>query len=646
MSARIKQTRIIRWLLSVAMVVAGLSLTWAWGQVSRLAEPVAVEPAPQPSALYAVWQPDRADHNLLFRSSDGGTSWQPLVLPESAAPIIWVSDGGDRLALAMDDGALLVSQDQGDSWTVAAEQLPILSMAWGEAGDLYLGTDRQGIQSLATDGTLTTINGAPEELATSPVLDLAVVDGRLFAAIPGGLFFTDADPVSPDLDTSWLESSPVPGGLLKVAAIERETVFAGTETSGVYRSTDAGATWHPASAGLGLAAGQMVQITALHVDPQEAGVLYATVNHVLGSTHVYASAAGTFATVDGGASWQPLAGPTFPDARHASALILVAGKPLYAQAVTADGLRSYEPDVAGALAALEIADGQTRAAAARTLGLAQSQEATEALLAALDDPDPAVGLAVAEALGRIADPATANALLVALEHPEEQVRLNAVRALGALGSDAATEPLRTLLLNDRGAAVSVAADSLRRIGGPAATEALLAALSAPSDTPRWHAAMTALETMGESAVEPLIRMLDSKDAHVRHNAAEALGWIGSPLASAALVDALEDPSYQVRAQSAWALGEIGDPAARVALARVQSRDPSAVVQVAAEAALNQIGDLPVTVTHWPETWAPTLKRLQAVRWSFLALSFAGAIWLVAGQRSLPLLAMLQVNRRQ
>jgi HEAT repeat protein len=187
----------------------------------------------------------------------------------------------------------------------------------------------------------------------------------------------------------------------------------------------------------------------------------------------------------------------------------------------------------------------------------------------------------------------------------------------------------------------VAADALRRIGGTEATEALLVALAQPQDTARWHAAMGAVEAMGEEAVGPLTGMLSSKEADARRNAATALGWIGSPSATAALVDMLEDENAAVREQAAWALGEIGDPAGRAALEHAQARDASPVVQLAATAALSRVEGRPVVRAGWPATWAPALHRLQPLRWSILALTLAGAAWLVLGHKSLSLLPVSQ-----
>jgi HEAT repeat protein len=418
-----------------------------------------------------------------------------------------------------------------------------------------------------------------------------------------------------------------------LAAIDQQTVFVGTATDGVYRSVDAGQTWQPAREGLGLAAGQMVAITALQADPQEQAVLYAAVDHLLGSSQVHASAAGTYASLDGGTTWQPLAGPAFPEAQHASALVLVPGKPLYALAVTSGGLQGYAPDVGGAMAALDSPDAQTRAGAARTLGLAQASGVGEALLAALDDPDPAVILAAADALGQVNDPATVGGLLVALEHPRQEVRLGAARALGTIGADAAVEPLRVMLFQGEGLEVSVAGEALGRIGSPASVEGLISAVADPIPSPQWHAALEALETMGEPAVDPLVEMLASNDVYDRRNATQALGWIGSPSATRALASALEDDDPKVRQQAAWALGEIGDPAAQAALDRARSNDVVTEVRAEAGRALARLGEQATPASRWPATWAPVLNRLQAMRWLVLALSLAGAAWLMMGTPS-------------
>ncbi len=624
----------IRRILGAILVVAGLSTTWAWGQVARLAGPAPTAAEASVMALYAAWQPDGAERASLFRSTDEGTTWQSLTLPAEAEPIAWADSSRRHLAVVTDDGSLLLSEDQGDSWIIVESGLDILSLTWGEDGRLYLGTDGQGVYQLSTSEALVASSMMQGELASERIVSLSLIEGRLFAAAPNVVLYTDDTSGSVD-GADWTRSALLPDLVTAIAATDRQTVYAGMATTGIYKSTDAGQAWQPAWNGLGLAAGQMVRITALTSDPQELGVLYAAVDHIVGSTQVHASAAGIFVTLDYGASWQPLAGPVFPEARHATGLVLGPGRPLYAQAVTADGLQAYAPDVMRILAALESDDPKARASAARQLGLVRPLGVWSELLAALDDPDPSVSLIAADALGRINDPAAVPGLLIAIEHPAEPVRLGAARALGMMQVEAAVEPLRAMLLQSEGLEVSVAGEALGHIGGPAATEALLIALADTGPTARWHAAMAALEKMGEPAVAPLITMLDSQDAHARRNAAQALGWLGSSSSTEALVYALKkDGDATVRSQAAWALGEIGDPTVRRALDRAQRRDPSVEVQTAAEWALSRVPVQSEGSSSWAARWAPAFSRLQPVRWLVLALSLAGASWLMMGNNSL------------
>jgi hypothetical protein len=152
--------------------------------------------------------------------------------------------------------------------------------------------------------------------------------------------------------------------------------------------------------------------------------------------------------------------------------------------------------------------------------------------------------------------------------------------------------------------------------------------------------------MGEPAVAPLVTMLGSQDPQARRNAAQALGWVASPAATEALVDALKkDSDANVRGQAAWALGEIGDPAARRALERAQRRDPAVDVRTAAEWALAHVPEQPAAASSWATRWVPALSRLQPMRWLVLALSLAGAAWLMRGAGSRAAAIPLRLWRR-
>ncbi|MFN2291118.1 MAG: HEAT repeat domain-containing protein [Anaerolineae bacterium] len=635
MESKERAIRIVRWMLSVLLVAVGLSATWAWGQVAQLAEPETGIGQPETPTLYASWQAADDAEPLLFRSRDQGQTWQALSLRDGTAPTVWVAGVSGQIAVALDDGTVLRSADGGDTWDTAPTDLAVLSLAWGRHDDLYLGTDTQGIYRLAANGVLSPVSGLPSGLSTAPIRQLAVTaDGRLVAATRDTLYY------SSDSGRTWTISSPIEDAITDLAAVDNQHIYVGTETMGVYETKDGGQTWELVSEGLGLAAGQMVRVTALQVDPELAGVLYATVDYLVGSTHVHASAAGAFVSTDGAATWQPMAGPVFPEARQASDLVVLAGKPLEIQAVTGTGVQSYAPDIAAALTALQGDDPAAQARAARLVGLSRSQdpEVASALFQALTDPDPGVSLAASRALGRIGNPETIGALLVALDHPSEQVRLGAARALGMMQAQAAVEPLSNMFLNGDGLTVSVAAEALGSIGTPQALEALLQPLADLTMSGQRHAALSALETAGDPAVEPLVALLDSPSGHVRRNAAEALGWVASPSATQALAHSLaQDRDAAVRQQAAWALGQIGDPLGRAALERAQLRDPVVTVQTQAASAMDRLPHDTTAAVGWQARWAPTLSRLEPLRWLLLGVSLLGAAWLAAGRgRSSPL----------
>ncbi len=641
---------IIRWLLSALLVFVGLSATWAWGEVARLAEPDPQAIQPQEGPLYGIWQAEETGQPGLYRSTDGGQGWELLSLPPGVEPLDWAqpmlpSQTG-YLAVVTDSG-ILVSTDGGENWATTLHDLEVLSLAWGDEGSLYLGTDRQGVYRLpAGANEPLEISANETALGSAAVTQVAVAPhgapggGRLFAAAANDLFYTD------DGGQTWQRTVPVGDWIAALAVVDADRIYAGTETTGVYRSLDGGQSWEPAREGLGLAAGQMVKVTALRADPDLPDVLYVAIDHVLGATEVHASAAGVFVSLDSGTSWQPLAGPVFPFALHASNLVLLPDQSLHVDAVTARGRQAYAPDVAAALAALESPEPSPRAAAARLLGLARAPEAGEALLAALTDAEPAVSLAAARALGQLADPATAGPLLIALEHPALPVRIGAARALGMMGVGTAVEPLRAMLLQGEGLEVTVAAEALGQIGSPNAIDALLVPLADLTLTARRHAALGALEALGEPAVEPLVQQLDSPSGHIRRNAAEALGWVAAPSTAEALLRVVQrDDNADVRAQAAWALGQIGNPAAQAVLERVAADDPAMRVRSAAEQALTQLAEQPGNAQSlaagWLSSLAPALNRLQPLRWLFLAFSLAAAAWLAAGRGRLAPVALSQ-----
>ena len=626
MADRERWNRIARWVLAALILAAGLSAALAWGRVPREAQPAssAVEEAPSDTMLYAAWQPVAGARTVLYRSADRGETWQPVpVRTGIASVIVWASDGADRVAVALSDGSLLRSGNQGERWSSVGSTLPVLSLAFGVDGQLFIGTDGLGVWRQVERDDPAPLASAGTDLSGASVRFLALAGGRLFAATSGALFRSD------DEGLTFTAARAVPGRISALAALDSQTVYLGTEGTGILKSGDAGLSWQPVEEGLGLAAGVTLRITALRSDPSEPGVLYAGVSYLVGGTQLHESPAGAFVTLDGGASWLRLAGPAFPEAQRAGDLVPVPSRPLTVLAATPEGLQAYEPNVAAALSLLGSGTAAERANAARLLGLARARGTGEALLAALADPENAVAQAAADALGRLDDPASVPALQAALAGSDAQVKRNAARALGQLRAESSVVPLGALLMQGEPATAGAAAEALRQIGSLGAVDALLAPLADRQVTVRRHAALAALEALGEPAVEPLVSRLGGQDVGARRNAAEALGWIGSASATDALIDALRDEQEGVRSEAAWALGEIADPGAQRALARARSSDPSVSVRDAAAFALTQLAARPAAqAAGWAAVRA-ALRNSGAARWLLLGLSIAAAGLLAA-----------------
>ncbi len=135
-----------------------------------------------------------------------------------------------------------------------------------------------------------------------------------------------------------------------------DVLYAGTDWSGVFKSTDGGATWRASSAGMG-AGGRGIEVNAVAVDPLRPGTLFAaTIQH------------GLFKSLDAGRTWSA-ASAGLPPGAHIADLVFEAGagrrapRRLWAATsrglfATADGGATWKPAgkgfPGGAVWALEV----------------------------------------------------------------------------------------------------------------------------------------------------------------------------------------------------------------------------------------------------------------------------------------------------
>lgn len=247
----------------------------AWnGKVFRSAnggatwQPTGSQPSDDPIAALAV---DPTDPSVvyagtlgttgIFKSTDGGATWSPLstgTLPPINGYSLAVDPTNPSVVYAGSFVSLYRSEAGGESW------VPISLGLFG------------AVVSLALDPT------APDTL-------YAGTDALNGGGFPGIFKTTNAGADWEQIN----EGLPhVPNTAVQALALDPASgaVYAGLEKLGVYKTTNGGASWQPASSGL-----TNLDVTSLQVDPTLPETVYAATN-----------GGGVFRSTDGGASWVAL----------------------------------------------------------------------------------------------------------------------------------------------------------------------------------------------------------------------------------------------------------------------------------------------------------------------------------------------------
>ena len=177
------------------------------------------------------------------------------------------------------------------------------------------GTSADGVYKSTDGGTSWSDSG----LFSTPVLTLAidpVEPSTLYAGTGEGVFKSIDDGQSWVATNSGLRDSEiiddVPGYVVLSLAIDpsdSETIYAGTFGNGVFKSTDAGASWVPFNSGLPALAvlRSPPVVTCLIVDPSNPATIYAGISAGSASDGIFKSTnVGVFRSTNGGQRWDPL----------------------------------------------------------------------------------------------------------------------------------------------------------------------------------------------------------------------------------------------------------------------------------------------------------------------------------------------------
>jgi len=321
------QTIVIKGLSLVVVVVVGLVVLLAVGGDEGAARTdlsgmdVTALTSASDATIYA--QVDDPESRGLYRSTDGGRSWQlisqqlgrnvnALAVDPSDPRVMFA--GTARTATSVQDGNLYMSTDGGQNWNKAPLSLPanaegtvpsVLSIAADTSGAdiLYVGTDGQGIYKLTDKGTTMTALG--DEFYGARVDQVVVTPDdsqELYAVTSKGLFRSNS------AGETWKQVATLPEQVvsLAVAPSDSEILYAGTSSMGAYRSEDGGQTWHSIGQGLGLVPGVALAVTSFQVDVQNPLLVYATPSYILGTSEAHALPLGLFVSQNGGNSWREL----------------------------------------------------------------------------------------------------------------------------------------------------------------------------------------------------------------------------------------------------------------------------------------------------------------------------------------------------
>ncbi|MBI4464982.1 MAG: hypothetical protein HY647_09785 [Acidobacteria bacterium] len=244
------------------------------GILNSVVTAVAVDPS-NPSMVYAgTGLPGGLGSTGVFKSTNGGQTWTPASTGLPSEPLLSI--------------------------------VTSLSIDPSNAATLYAGTLGGVFKSLNGGTSWTGVNSgllsypSVQALAIDPVNSSTVYVGTydgLFKSTNGGHNWAPANSGDIPLFPILSEGLSVIYSLA-VDPANAEILYAGTFGTGVFKSTDGGKTWSVATSGLPafvtLAGLPATPVVALTVDPSSPATMY-----------VGTFGSGVFKSTDGGASWQP-----------------------------------------------------------------------------------------------------------------------------------------------------------------------------------------------------------------------------------------------------------------------------------------------------------------------------------------------------
>ena len=244
-----------------------------------------------PNIPYRMWLGGAAARGA-FMSPDGGDSF--LFIGPIASHYSMIIASGRRPPYPMymtswhPSGELMKSEDMGSTWSRLTPQLARAVSAESREVGLYRGesTIWGHLHGLAIDPSDddTVYVGSVHDAAHP--FGFSLTGAHIFKSTDAGATFIESDqgfPIATETAIGFIVVDPADSNVVYVATNRHESTIA----IGVYKSSDAGATWAAANTGL-----SDLDVRHLVLDPVNPGTLYA------------ATGGGVYKSTDGGTSWQ------------------------------------------------------------------------------------------------------------------------------------------------------------------------------------------------------------------------------------------------------------------------------------------------------------------------------------------------------
>jgi photosystem II stability/assembly factor-like uncharacterized protein len=291
----------------------------------------------------------------LYRSLDGGGTWSPAASGLGTRNVYGLAAGASppRVYAATNDGVFR-STDRGRTWKAPAvgtafASVRVLAVPPGATAVVHAGNVHGLFKSADRGATWVDANDGLPTLSIQKVLIAPSNEEALYARpeLPGLL-------VSLDGGATWSQEGPGTGDRELTMAVhpkEPRTAFAAGVEGGIWRTTNAGASWRRLPP-----AGGCLSMIELAIDPQTPANLYAGGFSDPACTPQTAPPCNGVRSTDGGLSWSCM--PDFPRGSAVQSFAIAPSQPstLYAGTTsptlqpvlkTVDGGRIWSPSSGG-----------------------------------------------------------------------------------------------------------------------------------------------------------------------------------------------------------------------------------------------------------------------------------------------------------